>query len=157
MSEGHLCRLLLFLVPKRRFRMQSCLEISCAVWFLCRMWSKDWFGRLWLVNANTSMMIVCCVSEFLLVLDGCSFCHCFCLALWALKRFSHPNPCQLWQNRCHVLTQIKRQRGNKWWGQGEINFYYHWCQSKVVSTHRTGTHPEQPLPTGYKGIPFIIG
>ena len=28
---------------------------------------------------------------------------------------------------------------------------------KVVSTHRTGTHPEQPLPTGYKGIPFIIG
>ena len=30
-------------------------------------------------------------------------------------------------------------------------------QSKVVSTHRTGTHPKQPLPTGYKGIPFIIG
>ena len=32
--------------------------------------------------------------------------------------------------------------------------------SKVVSTHRTGTHPEQPpkpLPTGYKGIPFIVG
>ena len=29
--------------------------------------------------------------------------------------------------------------------------------SKVVSTHRTGTHPKQPLPTGYKGIPFIIG
>ena len=22
--------------------------------------------------------------------------------------------------------------------------------SKVVATHRTGTHPEQPLPTGYK-------
>ena len=32
-----------------------------------------------------------------------------------------------------------------------------WPNSKVVSTHRTGTHPEQPLPTGYKGIPFIIG
>ena len=29
--------------------------------------------------------------------------------------------------------------------------------SKVVSTHRTGTHPEQPLPTGYMGIPFIVG
>ena len=29
--------------------------------------------------------------------------------------------------------------------------------SRVVSTHRTGTHPEQPLPTGYKGIPFIVG
>ena len=29
--------------------------------------------------------------------------------------------------------------------------------SKVVSTHQTGTHPGQPLPTGYKGIPFIIG
>ena len=23
--------------------------------------------------------------------------------------------------------------------------------------HTFGTHPEQPLPTGYKGIPFIIG
>ena len=31
------------------------------------------------------------------------------------------------------------------------------CISKVVSTHRTGTHPEQPLPTGYNGIPCIIG
>ena len=32
------------------------------------------------------------------------------------------------------------------------------CQeSKVVSTHRTGTHPEKPLPTCYKGIPFIVG
>ena len=30
-------------------------------------------------------------------------------------------------------------------------------ESKVVSTHRTGTHPEQPLPTGYNGIPFIVG
>ena len=29
--------------------------------------------------------------------------------------------------------------------------------SKVVSTHRTGTHPKQPLPTGYKRIPFIVG
>ena len=29
--------------------------------------------------------------------------------------------------------------------------------SKVVSTHRTGTHPEQPLPTGYNGIPVIVG
>ena len=29
--------------------------------------------------------------------------------------------------------------------------------SKVVSTHPTGTHPEQPLPTGYNGIPFIVG
>ena len=29
-------------------------------------------------------------------------------------------------------------------------------QSKVVSTHRTGTHPEQPLPTGYEGIPFMV-
>ena len=28
---------------------------------------------------------------------------------------------------------------------------------KVVSTHRTGTHPEQPEPTGYNGIPFIVG
>ena len=23
--------------------------------------------------------------------------------------------------------------------------------------HTFGTHPEQPLPTGYKGIPFIVG
>ena len=30
-------------------------------------------------------------------------------------------------------------------------------RSKVVSTHRTGTHPEQPLPTGYNGVPFIVG
>ena len=29
--------------------------------------------------------------------------------------------------------------------------------SKVVSTHRTGTHPEQPVPTGCKGNPFIVG
>ena len=29
--------------------------------------------------------------------------------------------------------------------------------SKVVSTHRTGTHPEQPLPIGCKGNPFIVG
>ena len=29
--------------------------------------------------------------------------------------------------------------------------------SKVVSTHRTEAHPEQPLPTGYNGIPFIVG
>ena len=29
--------------------------------------------------------------------------------------------------------------------------------SKAVSTHRTGTHPEQPLPTSYNGIPFIVG
>ena len=29
--------------------------------------------------------------------------------------------------------------------------------SKVVSTHLTRTHPEQPLPTGYNGIPFIVG
>ena len=29
--------------------------------------------------------------------------------------------------------------------------------SKVVSTHLTGTHPEQPLPTSYNGIPFIVG
>ena len=32
-----------------------------------------------------------------------------------------------------------------------------WDNSKVVSTHRTGTHPEQPLPTGHKEIPFIVG
>ena len=35
--------------------------------------------------------------------------------------------------------------------------YFQVLQSKVVSTHRTGTHPEQPLPTGYNGIPFIVG
>ena len=29
-------------------------------------------------------------------------------------------------------------------------------ESKGNWTHRTGTHPEQPLPTGYKGIPFIM-
>ena len=29
--------------------------------------------------------------------------------------------------------------------------------SKVVSPHLKGTHPEQPLPTGYKGVPFIVG
>ncbi len=29
--------------------------------------------------------------------------------------------------------------------------------STVVSAHRTGTHPKQPLPTGYNGIPFIVG
>ena len=34
-----------------------------------------------------------------------------------------------------------------------LDFYV----SKVVSTHRTGTHPEQPLPTSHKGIPFIVG
>ena len=34
------------------------------------------------------------------------------------------------------------------------------CESKVVSTHRTGTHPEtQPLPTGQKNWDpgFIVG
>ena len=42
---------------------------------------------------------------------------------------------------------------NWWWRRADfilLNF-------KVVSTHRTGTHPEQPLPTGYKGIPFMLG
>ena len=27
----------------------------------------------------------------------------------------------------------------------------------VVSTHQTGIPPEQPLPTGDQGIPFIVG
>ena len=30
-------------------------------------------------------------------------------------------------------------------------------QDKVVDLGGTGTHPEQPSPTGYKGIPFIVG
>ena len=29
--------------------------------------------------------------------------------------------------------------------------------SKVASTHRNATHPEQPLPTSYQGIPSIVG
>ena len=36
----------------------------------------------------------------------------------------------------------------------EIDLVSH---SKVGHHHTFGTHPEQPLPTGYKGIPFIIG
>ena len=38
-------------------------------------------------------------------------------------------------------------------GGVEMTFLY----SKVVSTHTFGTHPEQPLPRGYSGIPFIVG
>ena len=51
-------------------------------------------------------------------------------------------------------------------------FLLKWSTSRVVPTHRTGTHPEQPLPMfqhtfgthpeqplprGYEGIPFIVG
>ena len=42
----------------------------------------------------------------------------------------------------------------------QIDFHLYFktaSMSKVVSTHRTGTHPKQPLPTGYNGIPFIVG
>ena len=41
-------------------------------------------------------------------------------------------------------------------GSDFLEFMYltTWHNSKVVSTHRTGTHPEQPLPTGYKGNLF---
>ena len=53
-----------------------------------------------------------------------------------------------------ILPLPKRPRlfGNP----GEVNRQVT-TGSKVVSTHRTGTHPEQPLPTEHKGIPFIVG
>ena len=31
------------------------------------------------------------------------------------------------------------------------------CRNLRFFQHTFGTHPEQPLPTGYKGIPFIVG
>ena len=41
--------------------------------------------------------------------------------------------------------------------RGKLLVYQRLMVSKVVSTHRTGPHPEQPLPTGpCSWIPFIV-
>ncbi len=70
------------------------------------------------------------------------------------------HPCLASNQECQiiVLGSIAEihptEPGPSWWeyeGKNERHL------SKVVSTHRTGTHPEQPLPTGYNRIPFIVG
>ena len=54
------------------------------------------------------------------------------------------------QNKTH-FWKIIDTGGDMWWTSQELKPFL------VVSTHRTGPHPEQPLPISCKGNPFIVG
>ena len=52
-----------------------------------------------------------------------------------------------------LATSVQRWPG----GTKKTWIWLEECNCLRLFQHTLGTHPEQPLPTGYKGIPFIVG